>query len=90
MREFAGVLLAIWLASPALAVERQPVQLATLSGCLEPGDSDFYYPVGNIIKYCADERDDHTCAQFLCTRCQANGNWTEDYVCSKPERPVNK
>jgi hypothetical protein len=55
-------------------------------GCDEPGDSQFVYPVGNLIKFCGDQRADYTCAKYLCTRCQANGNWSEDYVCSKPDR----
>jgi hypothetical protein len=56
------------------------------NGCLEPGDSDFVYPVGNIIKFCDEQRADNTCAKYFCTRCQSNGNWSEDYVCSKPDR----
>jgi hypothetical protein len=79
MRAILGVLLLIGLSSPALAGQ---------AGCIEPGDSDFYYPVGNIIKYCGKEREGGggLCDQYLCTRCQPNGDWSEDYVCSKPDR----
>ena len=73
------VAIALLLASSAAASSAQ-------RGCDEPGDSDFVYPVGNIIKFCGDQRADNTCAKYLCTRCQPNGNWSEDYVCSKPDR----
>ncbi len=59
---------------------------AAQSGCLEPGDSEFVYPIGNIIKYCGDQRADNSCGQYLCTRCQGNAGWSDDYVCSKPDR----
>jgi hypothetical protein len=87
MRAFVGVMLSLWLLSPALAGDR-PVRLAAQAGCIEPGDSDFYYPVGNIIKYCGKARpgEGGLCDEYLCTRCQANGNWSDDYVCSKPDR----
>jgi hypothetical protein len=31
------------------------------NGCLEPGDSDFVYPVGNIIKFCGEQRQQIIC-----------------------------